>query len=74
MFLKPVGNPDADGINAYSQCNHASYLWNFVIPRLVLLAAIWICYRVRINFSMLYRGRLYDKNLLALASSESPSV
>ena len=23
---------------------------------------------------MLYRGRLYDKNLLALASSESPSV
>ena len=27
--------------------------WNFVIPRLVLLAAIWICYRI-------------DKNLLTL--------
>ena len=49
-------------------------VWNFVIARLVLLVAIWIYYRVRINFSMLYRGRLYDKNLLALASFESPSV
>ena len=26
MFSTPVGNPDVDGINAYSQCNHASYL------------------------------------------------
>ena len=55
--------------------NQPYYLtWNFVISRLVLLAAIWIRYRVQINFSMLYHGRLYDKNLLALASSESPSV
>ena len=55
--------------------NQPYYLaWNFVISRLVLLAAIWIRSRVQINFSMLYHGRLYDKNLLALASSESPSV
>ena len=27
MFSTPVGNPDADSINAYSQCNHASSLW-----------------------------------------------
>ena len=27
-------------------------------------------HRVRINFSMLYREKLYDKNLLFLASSE----
>ena len=48
--------------------------WNFVISRSVLQAAIWICYRFQINLSILYRGRLYDKNLLILASSESPSV
>ena len=35
--------------------NQPYYLaWNFVISRLVLLAAIWIRYRVQINFSMLY--------------------
>ena len=59
----------------YVSINQPYYLaWNSVIPRLLLLAAIWISYRVQINFSMLYHGRLYDKNLLALASSESPSV